>query len=166
VAACRVHDVRRSMRRSSTLERLSIESMPIGSTEAMLTVVARRDEAGGPFASVMAALQRPRAAEHEELWAHFFVDEVFVDVGRVLRIDQGRAYDSLFVARFRLPDIHLDGEPHTARVSFVTAVSHIAPQGTGEAVKAAMMTAPVAEAKSELVATLAALPSRRLRLVR
>jgi hypothetical protein len=141
------------MRRSSTLEKLSIESVPVAAREAMVTVVARRDEAGAPFAAVMATVQRPRRAEHENLWAHFFVDGVFIDVGRVLEIDQGGS-DSLFVAKFRLPDVCLDGELHTAKVRFVTAVSRIVPRGTGEnATKQGVTAVPTAEAVCELRAT-------------
>ena len=160
------------MRRSSKFEGLSIESTPIDPTEAILTVVANGDETGRPFATAMATMQRPRRAEHEELWAHFFVDDAFVDIARVLEIDQGTEGDSLFVARFRMPDLHLDGQPHTAKIRFVTAVSRIVPRGTGEQVMATQETAPAAEAVSEFVATLAeprffrAEGSRRLRDVR
>lgn len=151
------------MRRSSSFEGLSIESTPIDPTEAILTVVAGGDDAGRPFATAMATMQRPRRAEHEELWAHFFVDGVFVDIARVLEIDQGTLGDSLFVARFRMPDLHLDGAPHTAMIRFITAVSRIVPRGTGEEVMAKAETAPSAEAVSEFIATLAAPRSRRLR---
>lgn len=150
------------MRRSSKFEGLSIESTPVDPTEAILTIVASGDEAGRPFATAMATMQRPRRAEHEELWAHFFVDDAFVDVARVLEIDQGSAGDSLFVARFRMPDLHLDGESHTAKIRFVTAVSHVVPRATGEKVMAKTVAAEAAEAVSEFVATLAA-PPRRLR---
>lgn len=151
------------MRRSSSWEGLSIESTPIDPTEAILTVVAGGDEAGRPFATVMATMQRPRRSEHEELWAHFFIDDAFVDIARVLEIDQGVASDSLFVARFRLPDLHLDGEAHTAKIRFVTAVSRVVPRGTGEQVMAKAETLPTAEAVSEFVARLAASRSPRLR---
>jgi hypothetical protein len=156
------------MRRSSKFEGLSIESTPIDPTEAILTVVAGGDESGRPFATAMATMQRPRRAEHEELWAHFFIDDAFVDVARVLEIDQGTAGDSLFVARFRLPDLHLDGESHTAKIRFVTAVSRVVPRATGEQVmaKSATETAPTAEAVSEFVATLASPMSRRPRVAR
>jgi hypothetical protein len=152
-----------SMRRSSSWEGLSIESTPIDPTEAIVTVVASGDEAGRPFATAMATMQRPRRAEHEELWAHFFVDGVFVDIARVLEIDQGTAGDSLFVAKFRMPDLHFDGEPHTEMIRFVSAVSRIVPRGTGEQVMAQAQTAPTAEGVSEFTATLAAPRSRRLR---
>jgi hypothetical protein len=119
-----------------------------------LAIVAGGDETGRPFATAMATMQRPRRSEHEELWAHFFVDDVFVDVGRVLEIDQGTAGDSLFVARFGVPDLHLDGQPHSARIRFVTAVSRVVPRATGEEVMA--KATPSAEAVAEFVATLAA----------
>jgi hypothetical protein len=151
------------MRRSSSWEELSIESTPIEQpSKAVLTIVAGGDEAGRPFATAMATMQRLRRAEHEELWAHFFVDDVFVDVVRVLEIDQGTLGDSLFLARVGLPDLYLDGEVHTARLRFVTAVSRIVPRGTGEAMMARSEAEPVAEAISEFEATLAS-PSRRLR---
>jgi hypothetical protein len=153
------------MRRSSSWEGLNVESTPIDPTEAILTVVASGDEAGRPFATAMATMQRPRRAEHEELWAHFFVDDAFVDIARVLEIDQGTAGDSLFVARFRLPDLHLDGQPHTAKMRFVSTVSRIVPRGTGEEIMARAETSPTAEAVSEFVATLAP-ASRRLHSVR
>lgn len=151
------------MRRSSSFEGLSIESTPTDPTEAILTVIANGDEPGRPFATAMATMQRPRRAEHEELWAHFFVDGVFVDVARVLEIDQGTSGDCLFVARFRVPDLHLDGQPHSAKVRFVSAVSRVVPRGTGEAVMQQSEATPSAEADAEFVATLAAPASRRLR---
>ena len=153
------------MRRSSSWEGLSVESTPIDPAEAILTIVAGGDEAGRPFATAMATMQRPRRAEHEELWAHFFVDDAFVDIARVLEIDQGTAGDSLFVARFRMPDLHLDGETHTACVKFVTAVSRIVPRATGEEIMAKAVTMPSAMARCEFVAT-SAVNSRRLRDVR
>lgn len=152
------HAPRACMRRSSSWGDLGITSTPVDPTEAMLTVVAGGDEARRPFATAMATLQRPKRAEHEELWAHLFIDDVFVDVARVLEIDQGTMDDSLFMARFRLPDFHLDGELHRARVRFVTAVSRVVPRGTGEAVMARSETTPAAEAHAEFVATLARAP--------
>src|SRR5687768_3033417 len=141
------------MRRSSSSQHLSIESTPINPSEAILTLVAGGDETGRPFATAMATMQRLRRAEHEELWAHFFVDDVFVDVARVLEIDQGPADESLFVVRFAVPDLHLDGQPHTARIRFVTAISRIVLSGVGEAMMAKAVTQPSAEAASEFVAT-------------
>ena len=153
------------MRRSSSFEGLSIESTPIDPTEAILTVVASGDEAGRPFATAMATMQRPRRAEHEDLWAHLFVDDTFVDIARVLEIDQGPYGDSLFVARFRLSDFLLDGQPHHAKVNIVTAVSRVVPRGTGEAMMKKHEATPQAVAFAEFVATLAPM-SRRLRDVR
>lgn len=130
---------RNTMRRSSSWEGLSVESTPIEPTEAILSIVAGGDEAGRPFATAMASMASPRRAEHEEGWAQLFVDDVFVDVVRVLEIDQGTGHDLIRVARFRMPGLHLDGELHTACVKFVTAVSRIVPRGTAEGLQLRML---------------------------
>src|SRR5690606_32155877 len=126
-------------------------------TEVILTVVASGTPSGKSFALAMATMQRARRALYEELWAQFFVDDVFVDVVRVLEIDQGIGTDAIFVARSWLPDLHLDGQPHRARVRIVSAVARVVPRATGEAAmgqaKGTEETDAV-EASADFVATL------------
>jgi hypothetical protein len=145
------------LRRSSTWDELSVTSIPVGATHeerlvaflggtwAEVGVAASGDQDGRPIANVIAMMQRTRRAEHEELWAQLFLDDGFVDVVRALEVEASPD-DVSFMARFRVPDLFLDGETHRARVRFVTAVSRVirrssAPSEPTEAPPAAVVEA-------------------------
>jgi hypothetical protein len=104
--------------------------------DAELTIVAD-DDANGPTPVAIATLRRTRAAEHEEMWAQLFVDDVFVDVTRALRLDDDGVTVTL-VARLAIPPLYFEGEVHRASVRFVRSVSRVVPRFTG------MAAAPIA----------------------
>lgn len=148
----------------STWEELAITTKPLARPRAddarvALSIVASGDESWRPLASAVATMQRARRSEHEELWAQLFIDSGFVDVIRALEIGT-KGPDTVFLARFRVPEIHFDGRLHRARVRFVPAVSRAAPRGTG-AQLACRETAPTVEVEAEFVAALSPMRARR-----
>ncbi len=107
-------------------------------------------------AVVIAIMHRTRAAEHEEMWAQLYVDNVFEDVVRAFDAS-GAGAEATFVARFALSRVHLDGEPHRASIRFVRAVSRIVPRGEGSSTPFIVQT-PEATAEGEFVGRVEARP--------
>ena len=93
--------------------------------EAELTIVAD-DDADEPAPVAIATFRRMRTAEHDEMWAQLFVDDVFVDVLRAQYLD-----DATLVARFTIPPLYFEGDTHRASVRFVRSVSRVVPRFTG-----------------------------------
>ncbi|HEY8074263.1 MAG TPA: hypothetical protein VIF62_09140 [Labilithrix sp.] len=118
--------------------------------EAVLDVVP--DPEGDAAALAIASLRRERFAEHEEMWAQLFVDGVFEDVVRALRVETEDPNESSFLARFRIAAIYRDGTSHRAQVRFVRAVSRIVPKGMGGAFGTSMIQTPEAIAEMDFVA--------------
>lgn len=150
--------------RTSTWEELAVTTTPIEGPRRIdvrteLSITANGDESWRPVASVVATMQRARRSEHEELWAQLFIDSGFVDVVRALEIGT-KGPDAVFLARFRIAELHFDGRPHRARVRFVPAVSRAAPRGTGDAVATIETAAPI-EIEADFVAAISRARARR-----
>ncbi len=151
--------------RCSTWEELAVTTTPLASppiddTKVALSIVASGDDSWRPLASAVATMQRPRRSEHEELWAQLFVDSGFVDVVRALEVGT-KGPDAVFLARFRVPDVYLDGRVHRARIRFVPAVSRAVPRGTGGRLPYLETARPI-EVEAEFVAALSPARARRV----
>lgn len=107
---------------------LAVTSSPITSDpDADLTIVAD-DDADEPIPVAIATVRWTRTAEHQEMWAQLFVDDVFVDVMRAQHLD-----DDTLLARFTIPPLYFEGDTHRASVRFVRSVSRVIPRFTGMA---------------------------------
>jgi hypothetical protein len=155
-----------ALRRHTSCEQLSITSTPVspppwfGRPEVELCIVAvdpeGEVEVGEVSALAIATMCRARKAEHEEVWAQLFIDDVFVDLVRAADLSEGEGLAS-FLARIAVPALYFDGEPHRAKVKFVKTISRVVPRRSGS--RGTIEISPAgpeteAESESEFVATI------------
>jgi hypothetical protein len=151
------------LRRLSMSASLSVTSDPVDAAVEGGAVtdlyVAAVDDDEVPSAHAFASMRRPRMAEHEEVWAQLFIDGVFVQVSRAADLDP-RADEATFVARFEIPELYLDAEPHRVQVRFVRAVSRVVAKGSADLPSTELPET----AEADFTATLNRKSARALRL--